>query len=212
MSNDAAAIGGPRRRWCGAPRRGAPSREAIVAIGPQWLAIGGLVIGFVFGAIVFRTNFCTMGSVSDIVNLSNWRRFRASILAAVGAALAGARILQGLGVVDLSKSMYLGAGFNWFGNVAGGLMFGYGMVFAGSFQSRNLARVGGGDLRALLTLIVLGIFAYMTIGGILGPIRWWLDQSTSIALPTPTQSIGDLIDRGLALPGWAAGCTADGGC
>ena len=173
-------------------------REAIVAIGPQWLAIGGLLIGFAFGAIVFRTNFCTMGSVSDIVNLGDWRRFRAWILAAV-TALAGAQILHGLGVVDLSKSMYLGAGFNWFGNVAGGLMFGYGMVFAGGCASRNLARVGGGDLRALLTLIVLGLFAYMTIGGILGPVRSWLEQSTSIALPTATQSVGDLIDRGLAL-------------
>jgi hypothetical protein len=53
-------------------------REAIVAIGPQWLAIGGLIIGFVFGAIVFRTNFCTMGSVSDIVNLGDWPRRRLS--------------------------------------------------------------------------------------------------------------------------------------
>ena len=42
-------------------------RETITANGPQWLAIGGLVIGFVFGAIVC-TNSCTMGSVSDIVN------------------------------------------------------------------------------------------------------------------------------------------------
>jgi uncharacterized membrane protein YedE/YeeE len=173
-------------------------REAIVAIGPQWLAIGGLIIGFVFGAIVFRTNFCTMGSVSDIVNLGDWRRFRAWILAAA-TALAGAQVLHGIGAVDLSKSMYLGASFNWFGNVAGGLMFGYGMVFAGGCASRNLARVGGGDLRALLTLIVLGLFAYMAIGGILGPTRSWLEQSTSIALPTPTQSVGALVERGLAL-------------
>jgi uncharacterized membrane protein YedE/YeeE len=173
-------------------------REAIVAIGPPWLALGGLIIGFAFGAIVFRTNFCTMGSVSDIVNLSDWRRFRAWILAAV-TALAGAQTLDGFGVVDLTKSMYLGATFNWFGNVAGGLMFGYGMVFAGGCASRNLARVGGGDLRALLTLIVLGLFAYMAIGGIIGPIRSWLDQSTSVALPTATQGVGDLVDRALAL-------------
>ncbi len=173
-------------------------REAIVAIGPQWLAIGGLVIGFAFGAIVFRTNFCTMGSVSDIVNLGDFRRFRAWILAAV-TALAGAQILHGLGAVDLSKSMYLSAGFNWFGNIVGGSIFGFGMVFAGGCPSRNLARVGGGDLRALLTLVVLGLFAYMTIGGILGPIRSWLEQSTSITLPTGTQSIGALVDKGLAL-------------
>jgi uncharacterized membrane protein YedE/YeeE len=173
-------------------------RETVVANGPQWLAIGGLVIGFVFGAIVFRTNFCTMGSVSDIVNLGDWRRFRAWILAAV-TALAGTQVLSWLGVVDLTKSMYLGATFNWFGNVAGGLMFGFGMVFAGGCASRNLARVGGGDLRALLTLIVLGLFAYMAIGGILGPARAAIEQATSIALSTPTQSLGDLLARGLGM-------------
>lgn len=173
-------------------------REAIVENGPQWLAIGGLVIGFAFGAIVFRTNFCTMGSVSDIVNLGDWRRFRAWVLAAV-VALAGAQTLHWLGVVDLTKSMYLGATFNWVGHIAGGLIFGFGMVFAGGCPSRNLARAGAGDLRALLTLVVVGIFAYMTIGGLLGPARAAIEQATSVALPTATQGIGDLVDRALAL-------------
>ncbi len=173
-------------------------REMIVENGPQWLAIGGLAIGFVFGAVVFRTNFCTMGSVSDIVNLSDWRRFRAWLLAAV-VALAGAQTLHWLGVVDLTKSMYLGATFNWVGHIAGGLIFGFGMVFAGGCPSRNLARAGGGDLRALLTLVVVGIFAYMTIGGLLGPARAAIEQATNIPLPTATQGIGDLVDRALAL-------------
>jgi len=173
-------------------------REAIAENGPLWLAIGGLVIGFVFGALVFRTNFCTMGSVSDIVNLGDWRRFRAWVLAGV-VALAGAQTLHWLGVVDLTKSMYLGATFNWVGNVIGGLIFGFGMVFAGGCPSRNLARAGGGDLRAVLTLVVVGLFAYMAIGGILGPARAAVEQATSFALPTTTQGIGDLADRALAL-------------
>ncbi|HWV81627.1 MAG TPA: YeeE/YedE family protein [Hyphomicrobiaceae bacterium] len=173
-------------------------REAIAENGPLWLAIGGLVIGFVFGALVFRTNFCTMGSVSDIVNLGDWRRFRAWVLAAV-VALAGAQTLHWLGVVDLTKSMYLGATFNWVGHVVGGWIFGFGMVFAGGCPSRNLARAGGGDLRALLTLVVVGIFAYMTIGGLIGPVRASIEQATNITLPTATQGIGDLADRALSL-------------
>jgi uncharacterized membrane protein YedE/YeeE len=173
-------------------------REAIAENGPLWLAIGGLVIGFVFGALVFRTNFCTMGSVSDIVNLGDWRRFRAWVLAAV-VALAGAQTLHWLGVVDLTKSMYLGAAFNWVGHVAGGLIFGFGMVFAGGCPSRNLARAGGGDLRALLALVIVGLFAYMAIGGILGPVRAAIEQATSVSLPTATQGLGDLVDRALAL-------------
>lgn len=174
-------------------------REAIAASGPQWLAVGGLVIGFVFGAIVFRTNFCTMGSVSDIVNIGDWRRFRAWILAAA-TALAGAQLLARLGAVDLTRSMYLGATFNWFGHVAGGLIFGFGMVFAGGCPSRNLSRAGGGDIRALLTLVMIGLVAYMAIGGIFGPVRAAIEQATSLALPTPTQSLGDLAARSAGMP------------
>lgn len=167
-------------------------RETIQAQAPVWLAGGGLAIGAVFGALVYRTNFCTMGAISDIVNLDDWRRMRAWLLAAA-TALAGTQILEAAGIVELSRSMYLGATFNWLGNILGGLLFGFGMVLAGGCASRNLARVGGGDLRALLTLLVLGLFAYMTIGGLLGPVRSLLEQATAIALPAKTQSVADLI-------------------
>ncbi len=156
-------------------------REVIAGNPGAWLAVGGLLIGMAFGAIVFRTNFCTMGSISDIMSFGDYRRFRAWLLAAVTAML-GAQLLDAAGAVSLTKSMYLGTSLNWVGNVLGGLMFGYGMVFAGGCASRNLARVGSGDLRSLLTLIVMGLVAYMAMGGILGPVRAWLDQATSINL------------------------------
>ncbi len=41
-------------------------RDAIQANGPVWLAAGGFLIGAAFGAIVYRTNFCTMGAVRDV--------------------------------------------------------------------------------------------------------------------------------------------------
>lgn len=175
-------------------------RELIQANGALWLAWGGFVIGALFGGIVYRTNFCTMGAISDILNLGDWRRMRAWLLAGA-TALAGAQVLDAAGVVDLSKSMYLGASLNWVGSIAGGLLFGFGMVFSGGCASRNLARAGGGDLRALLTLVVIGIFAYMTIGGLIGPLRAAIEQSMSISLPAKSQSLGDLLAAGLGLPG-----------
>jgi len=176
-------------------------RELIAGNGPTALTLGGLVIGLLFGAIVFKTNFCTMGSISDIVSFGDYRRFRAWVLA-TATAVIGAQLLQFAGVVELSRSMYLAPSINWVGNVLGGLMFGYGMVFAGGCPSRNLARVGGGDLRALMALIVIGIFAFMAIGGLLGPVRAWLEQSTAISLAgmsVPSQSLGDVLSAGLGL-------------
>lgn len=170
-------------------------RETIQSNGPVWLAAGGFLIGMAFGAIVYRTNFCTMGALSDIVNLSDWRRMRAWLLAAA-TALAGAQILDALGVVQLARSMYLAPNLNWLGNILGGAMFGFGMVFAGGCASRNLARAGGGDLRALLTLMIVGLFAFMAIGGLIGPLRAALEQATSIALTSPTQSLGAIAGGG----------------
>ncbi len=170
-------------------------RDLIQQNPGAWLAIGGLLIGLGFGFIVYRTNFCTMGSISDIMSFGDYRRFRAWLLAAA-VALIGTQSLAATGVVPLAKSMYLVPNLNWLGHVAGGLMFGFGMVYAGGCASRNLARVGGGDLRALLTLIVMGLFAYMAIGGLLGPIRNWLEQATSVnlgALKLSTQSLGDVV-------------------
>jgi uncharacterized membrane protein YedE/YeeE len=102
--------------------------------------------------------------------------------------------------------MYVGPRLTWVGNLVGGLVFGFGMVFAGGCASRNLARVGGGDLRALITLIVLGIFAYASIGGILGPTRAWVEQSASIMLTSPDQRIGSIagISQGQIAAGVAA--------
>jgi uncharacterized membrane protein YedE/YeeE len=196
-------------------------RDMITTNPGAWLAVGGFLIGTAFGAIVFRTNFCTMGSISDIMSFGDYRRFRAWILAAT-TALIGAQLLDAGGVVMLQKSMYLTPNLNWVGNLLGGLLFGYGMVFAGGCASRNLARVGSGDLRSLLTLIVMGLVAYMAIGGIIGPARAWLDQTTSInlgsfkiasqGLPTiigMSSSTGALIVTAVVALGALAYCFSD---
>lgn len=167
----------------------------ILANPGAWLAIGGFVIGTLFGSIVFRTHFCTMGAISDIMSFGDYRRMRSWLLAAA-VTLVGAQLLDWGGLLPLAKSMYLAPTLNWVGNILGGLLFGFGMVFAGGCASRNLVRVGAGDLRALVTLIVMGIFAYMSIGGIIGPLRNWLEQATSVSLKglnVSSQGLGEVI-------------------
>jgi hypothetical protein len=121
-------------------------RDTIGQHGAAYLALGGLVIGGVFGAVVFATNFCAMGSLSDVHNFGDWRRFRAWVLAAT-VALVGAQLLQAGGVVALDKSMYLaGSGLNWVGHILGGLMFGFGMGARRDFRAAAVG-FGAGDGR-----------------------------------------------------------------
>lgn len=177
-------------------------REIVAEHAPLALAVGGLAIGFLLGLTIYRTNYCAMGSLADIHNFGDHRRFRAWVLAAA-TALIGATALDSGGIVDLARSMYLAPTFNWLGHVAGGLIFGIGMVLAGGCPSRNLARAGGGDLRALLTLVVLGLAAFMTIAGVLAPARVALERATAVRLGgVPTQGLGDILS---AHTGLAAG-------
>lgn len=169
------------------------------------LAVGGLAIGFCFGALISRTNYCAMGALADIHNFGDTRRLRAWVLAAT-VALAGTQLLAATGLVDLSKSTYATARFNWLGLIVGGFVFGVGMVFAGGCPSRNLARAGGGDLRAVLTLVVVGLFGYMTIGGLFAPARASLESLTGATLAAPTQLLGDVV----ASTGIFSAATANG--
>ncbi|MEE9428832.1 MAG: YeeE/YedE family protein [Paracoccaceae bacterium] len=165
-------------------------KEIVIENPAVYVGWGGLLIGVVFGFIVYRTNFCTMGSISDILSFGDYKRFRSWLLAgAIG--ILGVGLLEYLAVVDVADSIYLTPNFGWLANIVGGLMFGFGMVFAGGCISRNLVRAGGGDLRSVVVLLFTGIFGFMTIGGLLGPLR--------VALFGPATL--DLTGRGMQTQG-----------
>ena len=91
---------------------------------------GGFALAFVFGLIANKTNFCTMGALSDIVNMGHWGRMRMWLLA-IAVAIVGANLLAYLGLVDLSKSIYQRSTLNWLSLLVGGVLFGVGMSLAG---------------------------------------------------------------------------------
>jgi len=152
----------------------------------------GFALAFVFGVIVNKTNFCTMGAVSDWVNMGAKGRFGAWLLA-MGVAVAGAQILELTGLIDLTESIYRTSAFGLGGFVIGGLMFGVGMTLAGGCGQRTLVRVGGGNLKSLVVFIVLGLTAYMTLRGIIGVARLELIEPLSIDF-----SEQGIDDQGLA--------------
>ena len=145
-------------------------RDSILENPADYMMYGGLLIGTLLGFIVYRTNFCAMGSVSDLVNFGDWRRFRSWVLAGA-TAIVGVFVLQKMGVINPRDSIFLTPNYTWLGFISGGFIFGIGMVFSAGCVSRNLVRAGSGDLRSVLVLVIVGIFAFMTIGGLIGPWR-----------------------------------------
>lgn len=117
---------------------------------------------FVLGAVAHKTNFCTMGAVSDWINLGNKARLWAWLVA-IAVALLVTTVLQALGTVDMSATIppYRTAAFAWLRYIVGGLLFGMGMTLAGGCGSKTLISIGGGSLKAVLVMVVAGAFAYL---------------------------------------------------
>ena len=132
-----------------------------------WAAFG---LSALFGAIAQRTHFCTMGAVADIVNMGDWARMRMWVLA-IGIAMIGFNTMVALGWLDAGKSLYAGPRFIWLSALAGGAMFGFGMVLASGCGSKTLVRIGGGNLKSLVVFVVLGVAAFATLKGITAVAR-----------------------------------------
>jgi len=123
------------------------------------------VIALVMGAVTLKTNFCTMGAVSDWVNIGNTGRMRMWVFA-MAVALAGVVVLEALGTVNLSGETfppYRTANFAWIRYLLGGLLFGIGMTLASGCGNKTLVRIGAGNLKSLLVLAVGAVFAYLML-------------------------------------------------
>ena len=145
------------------------------------VALWGFGIALAFGMVANKTQFCTMGALSDWVNFGSLTRFRAWLLA-MAVAIALSQAMQLMGWIDLSTAIYRSSNFGWLGNSVGGLLFGIGMTLGSGCGQRTLVRVGGGNLKSLVVLLVLGITAYMTLRGLLAVVRIEVFQRTNLDL------------------------------
>ncbi len=123
-----------------------------------WSTFG---IALLMGAIVNKTNFCTMGAVSDMVNMGDLGRFRAWMLA-IAVVVVGVVVLEYLGLVRPGDAFppYRSSQLIWGENLLGGIMFGIGMTLASGCGSKALVRLGGGNLKSILVVLVIAILAY----------------------------------------------------
>ena len=158
---------------------------------------GAFVLAFIFGAVGNKTNFCTMGAVSDWVNMGDKNRLRMWLLA-IAVALIGSSAMQVAGVVDLSKSIYPGPSFAWLSYIVGGFLFGVGMTLGSGCGSKTLIRIGGGNLKSLVVYVFLGIAAYMTLRGLFGAFRVGVLERASITL-APGQDLPSLLAAGTGM-------------
>lgn len=119
------------------------------------------VISVILGVIVNKTNFCTMGAVSDMVNIGDYGRFRAWLLA-IAVAILGVSIFEYLQLLNLAATFpgYRGSQLIFVENILGGILFGIGMTFASGCGNKTLIRIGGGNIKSIFVFILIALIAY----------------------------------------------------
>lgn len=130
----------------------------------------GFIIAAVMGAVVNKTNFCTMGAVSDVVNIGDTGRMRAWVFA-MATAILGVFILDLMGLIDMgltqsgetAKPPYRTSMFMWPRYILGGVLFGIGMTLGSGCGNKTLVRAGGGNIKSIVVLLCMGIAAYIMI-------------------------------------------------
>jgi uncharacterized membrane protein YedE/YeeE len=174
------------------------------AVTPETLALltrivvwGALPLGLLLGAVAQASRFCVRGGIADVVTFGGPARLMSWLLAvAVGAVL-----LQGMaagGVFDATRTLAWNERLPWFSCLAGGLLFGIGMMVAPGCPQRCLVKAGAGDLRAAVTLLVIAVVAVFTLRGVLAGVRVSVFDNLGVSLGRP-QDLGTLLGGALSV-------------
>lgn len=156
-------------------------------------ALIGLFGGVLLGLAARLGRFCSMGAIEDALYQGSDLRARQWGVA-LGVALIGTFALIGSGLFDPSRTPYLGLKWYPLASVSGGLLFGYGMALAGNCGFGALARLGGGDLRNFVIVLVMGLATYVTLNGPLAALR------VTLFPPMPSEGALPGFAHGLGLP------------
>ena len=151
----------------------------------------GLVGGIVLGLAARLGDFCTLGALESAVYGKDQQRLRLWGIV-LGVAILGTQFGALAGWVDLDSTMYHSIAWNPLASIVGGLVFGYGMAMAGNCGFGALVRFGGGDLRSLVVVVVMGLFGFVALSGPLAPLRILLFPQ-----PDATGSQGIVHDVGV---------------
>ncbi len=139
------------------------SRLDAMLVMAFFLAVG-------FGALVHRSQFCTMGAISDLVVTGDTRRLR-QWAAALAVSMLSVGLMQGQGWIDVANTIYNTSGLMWMSALVGGFCFGVGMVLASGCASKSLVRLAAGNLKSLVVLLCMGVTALATMRGALAVFR-----------------------------------------
>lgn len=141
----------------------------------QWgdgtiLMVAGAITGLLFGAAAQHSRFCLRAASVEVSEGKFGPRLSIWLIAFCSAVFL-VQLSISLGWLDVSEARQLAATGSMSGAILGGLMFGCGMILARGCASRLLVLSATGNLRAIVTGLVLTLVAQASLRGVLAPAR-----------------------------------------
>ncbi|WP_306113709.1 MULTISPECIES: YeeE/YedE family protein [unclassified Roseovarius] len=167
------------------------------------LVMAGALVGLVFGTMAQQSRFCLRAATVEVADGQLGPRLYIWLIA-FGAAVFSVQSMVALGWLDVSEARQIAATGSLSGAIIGGLLFGCGMILARGCVSRLLVLSATGNLRAIVTGLVVTLAAQASLRGALAPTREAL-SSLWVVEGGPDRSI--LATLGMS-SGVAAGLSA----
>ncbi|CAL8981659.1 hypothetical protein RHODGE_RHODGE_01745 [Rhodoplanes serenus] len=141
------------------------------------LTLGGIAVGAAFGFAAQRSRFCLRAASIEFFHGHVGQKV-AVWLMAFATAVVWTQAFILLDLLDVSEARQLAQRGSLSGAIIGGLMFGAGMIMTRGCASRLLVLSATGNLRALLSGLVMAVAAQSAYRGALAPLRetitgWW---------------------------------------
>ncbi|GGF80802.1 hypothetical protein SAMN05216376_11529 [Mameliella alba] len=152
------------------------------------VALVGLATGVPLGLAARLGRFCTLGAIEDALYGGSTVRLRMWGMA-IGLAVLGSFALMASGLLADTATYYLSIRWMPLASILGGLVFGYGMALSGMCGYGAIARLGGGDLRSFVIVLVMGVATFVVLSGPLAPLR---------ALAFPQEPVTTEVPPGIA--------------
>ena len=142
------------------------------------LIVSGLFVGFLFGFFAQKSRFCLRAATLEFWRGQPGEKTIVWLITFSAAALFTQLFIH-LDWMDVSGSRQLATVGSMSGALIGGMIFGFGMVLARGCVSRLLVLSAQGNLRALLTGLIVAVTAQASMHGVFSGVRqeistWWL--------------------------------------
>jgi uncharacterized protein len=137
------------------------------------LSLGSVLVGVLFGMMAQRSRFCMRSAVIEFFGGSIGPSVTIWLLAFF-AAVAATQAFIAADMLDVSEARQLASQGSMSGALFGGFIFGVGMILARGCASRLLVLSATGNLRALVSGLILTVTAQASLRGALSPTREYI--------------------------------------